>query len=107
MARVSIPDVRVELLDGGRGGEPIVSGSLRDLSGNGIGLETDLEVPDEALRVRLSLPGASEPIESKVRKVWQQQAEDHPPRYYSGCQLLGLPASIRARLAQIVEHAQT
>jgi len=107
MARVSIPDARVELLDGDSDDELIFSGAPRDLSSTGIGLETDREIPDDALRLRLSLPGEREPIESKARRIWQQQAQDQPPRYHSGCQLVGLPAPIRSRLAHLVEHANT
>jgi hypothetical protein len=107
VARVRIPDAHVELLDGDGDHQPIFAGSPRDLSESGMGLETDREMPDEALRVRLSLPGAREPIESKARVIWQQQAEVQPLRYHSGCQLLGLPETIRARIAEVVEQAQT
>ena len=106
MARVHMPDAHVELLDGSDH-QPIFAGSVRDLCSSGIGLETDREIPDAALRVRLSLPGAGESIESKARVIWQQQAKDYPQRYRSGFRLLGLPDAIRSRIAQCVEQAQS
>ena len=107
MARVHIPDAHVELLDGDGDHQPIFAGSVRDLNSSGIGLETDREIPNDALRVRLSLPGAGEPIESRARVIWQQQTEDQPQRYHSGCELLDLPEAIRSRLAEFVAQAQS
>ncbi|MBI4004397.1 MAG: PilZ domain-containing protein, partial [Candidatus Omnitrophica bacterium] len=106
-ARVSIPDARVELLDGDRENEPMFAGALRDLSSTGIGLETDRQIPDEAVRVRLSLPGTPESIESKARVMWQQPVDDQSNRYYCGCRLLGLPEAARSRISQLIEHAHT
>ena len=105
VARAHISDAHVELLDGDGDHQPIFAESLRDLSSGGISLETDREIPNDALRVRLSLPGASEPIESRARMIWQQQTGDQPQRYRSGCELLDLPDAIRSRIAECVAQA--
>jgi chromosome segregation ATPase len=106
-ARVSIPEARVELLDLDGDHQPAFVGALRDLSSTGIGFETDREIPGESVRVRLSLPGLSESIESKARVMWQQPAAEQPSRYHCGCRLLGLPEATRVQIGQLIEHAHT
>jgi hypothetical protein len=39
--------------------------------------------------------------------MWQQQARDGTPRFHSGCQLLELPDTVRSRINQYVEQANT
>jgi hypothetical protein len=104
MTRARLPDVQIDLLDDGEP-QPMFSGSARDLCAGGIGLETDRELPDEPLRIRLRLPGDAEPIESKAHKMWQRQAQDQPCRYSSGYQLLDLPDASRSRIAHAIELA--
>ncbi|MDP3702939.1 MAG: PilZ domain-containing protein [Candidatus Omnitrophota bacterium] len=106
MARAHLADAHIALLDGDDE-QPLFMGAPRDLSSSGIGLETDRQLPEEELRVRLSLPGESEPIHSKARIMWQQQAGDGTPRFHSGCRLLELPDTVRSRIAQYIEQAKT
>jgi hypothetical protein len=101
-ARAKIPHAFVELHNGEE--DPIFAGSPRDISGAGIGLETDQELP-ASLRVRLSFLNC-ESIESKAQLMWQK-AEGQPTRYQSGCQLQDLSASTRKRLEQLVEESQS
>ena len=105
--RAFIPDARVEFLDGDGDHQPILVGALRDLSSTGIGLEMDREMPEAAVRLRLSLPDSSEAIESKARVMWQQPVDDPPNRYHCGCRLLGLPEAARVRISQLIGQAPT
>jgi len=98
-----IPQAVIELRDGQDEEEPMTGGVLRDLSASGIGLETEDEIPlPGPFRIRLSLPGVGEPIESTARVIWQQ-ASGHPPRYQSGCELVDLPDTSRALIEQVIE----
>ena len=97
--RAGIPDAFVEVYDGEE--QPIFSGAPRDISLAGIGLETDRELSAPFIRVRLRLPGR-DPIESKGRLMWQRSEGQQPARYRSGCRLVGLPASVRTLIRQLV-----
>lgn len=102
-ARSEVPQAQVELYNGDE--LPVFTGSLKDLSSGGLGLETEAELPGEhALRVRLSLPGR-DAVESKGRIMWQTRAGD-PAKYRSGIRLLRLSAPVRAAIDQAVWEAQ-
>jgi hypothetical protein len=95
--RAGLADARVEVFNGGE--EPLFSGAPRDVSADGIGLETEQELPAQAVRVRLSLSGR-DPIESKGLIMWQRLEELR--RYRSGCRLLELSADSRFAIEQLV-----
>ncbi len=97
--RARIPGVHVELHHGN--GNPIFSGSPRDMSPTGFGLETDQAIPSQpGIRVRLTLPGCAK-IESAARMRWQRAAEESS-RYHSGYRLVGVPPSITTRIEQLL-----
>ena len=103
--RVRMPDAFVELRNGGDG--PLYAGAPRDLSSTGVGLETDQELPALAeLRVRLNIPGCTDPIDSKAQLIWQQAEGKRTTRYYSGCQLVDVPEATRTRMQQLIEQFQ-
>ena len=100
--RVRVPDAFVELRNGDE--SPLFTGSPRDLSSAGFGLETDYELPTlPAIHVTLNLPGC-EPIESSAQLVWQE-VEGEPPRYQSGCQLLDISPATRTLIEHVIEQA--
>ena len=102
--RVVIPATAVELLSGEEGSA--LSIAPRNISGGGLGLESDRAITaDATMRVRLRLPD-QEPIESKAQLKWQR-AEGVLGRYQSGCRWIGLPASTRALIEQLVAEAQS
>ena len=103
--RKSVAEAFVELHRGHRRNGPIFSGTPRDVSRTGIGLETGTQLPaNRLLQIRLTLPGLTEPIESKARVVWQQ-ADGEPPRYHTGCQFVGLSDEARSLIDERVEQA--
>ena len=97
--RVKPPHATVEWHNGESGS--LESGSLRDLSSAGIGLEADRELP-ESLRIRVTIPD-HETIESRARRKWQLAA-GQSSRCHSGYRLVGVSASTRARLDQLIEE---
>ena len=102
--RVRLPGVVVEVDNGSN--DSVFAGSPRDVSSVGIGLETERQIPSESsIRVRVSLPSFTEPIESVGQLIWQR-AEVRSGRYQSGYQLVDLSAASRDRLEQLVEDAQ-
>jgi hypothetical protein len=103
--RARVSDVLVDLHNGKEG--MVFSGSSRDVSSTGVGLETDQELPViPSMRIRLHVPG-HEPIESKAQLMWQR-AEGQPHRYQSGFQLLDVSESARILIEQLVgEHRAT
>ena len=105
IGRAHLPQTHIELLNGDDE-QPLFTGALRDLSSSGIGLEMDRQLPEETLRIRLRLQGESEPIHSKARLVWQQQAGDGSPRFLSGCRLLELSDPVRSRISQYIEQVR-
>ncbi|MBI3321702.1 MAG: PilZ domain-containing protein [Candidatus Omnitrophica bacterium] len=99
-ARVRVPEGSVEVRNGKQGS--VMAGSLRDLSSAGVGLETAQELPARpSLRIRITVPGHS-PIESRAHVKWQR-VQDGSSQYRSGYRLIGLSASTRAQLDQLVE----
>lgn len=102
-SRRQIPEALVELSQDGQ--ELLFKGPLRDLSGMGIGLDSEREIPSHtALRARLLLPGFTEPIESKARVIWQRM-DVGTTRYQSGCRLLGLTPTARRRIDELVQQS--
>jgi len=102
MLRRRIPHATIELCDGQMLESPLPSGVLRDLSSTGFGVETEHEIPpDSPLRVRVTLPGVNEPIESAARVVWQRASGS---RYQSGCQLVDLPEPARSLIGQCLDR---
>ena len=100
--RAAIPQAFIELFNGEE--TPIFSGMPRDLSGSGVGLETDRELPAfQSVRVRLRLPGQERPVTSRARLMWHR-AEGQPTTYRGGCKFIGVSASTRARIEQLVEE---
>lgn len=98
--RVRVDEARVELFNGSD--DPVFSGSPRDLSASGIGLDTDQELPTlPSFRIRLHVP-SQEPIEFSAQQVWQRSSTDTTERYHSGYQWLELSDSARARMTQLV-----
>ena len=102
--RAMIPETAVELVYGEDGS--VLEASPRDISSGGVGLAFDRPITaNTSMRVRLRLPGR-EPIASKAKLMWQR-SEGEPARYQSGCRLIGLSASTRALIEQLVEEAQS
>ena len=102
--RRRIPEALVELRQNGQ--DPLFRGAPRDLSGMGLGLESECEIPAHtSLRVRLMLPGF-DPIESKARLIWQR-ADLDTSRYQSGCRLLGLSPTARRRIDELVKQSSS
>jgi hypothetical protein len=99
-SRVKIPHAFIELHEDSDG--PVYVGAPRDVSLEGLGLETneDIAIPS-SVRVRLSVPGY-EPIESQAQVMWRR-AEGDPVRYRSGCRFLELSESARAGLEHFLE----
>ena len=103
-ARAVIPEASVELVEQDDGS--VLSVSPRDISSRGVGLEFDRAITEDvSMRVRLRFPGR-EPIESKAELKWQR-SEGEPARFQSGCRLIGLSASTRALIQQLVGEAQS
>ncbi|MBI4597659.1 MAG: PilZ domain-containing protein [Candidatus Omnitrophica bacterium] len=101
--RVTVPAMAVELRL--NGGESIVSGACRNMSGGGISLEADRALPtDTSCRLRLSLPG-QEPFDSTAKIKWQRTLDTQPVRYQSGFQFTGLNPSKRQWLKQLLAAA--
>ena len=96
--RADLPAARVDVFNGGEA--PLFSGSPRDVSLHGIGLETEQELPAQSVRIRLILAG-QDPIESKGHVMWQR-GEGEPRRYRSGCRLLGLSVDSRSAIEQLI-----
>ena len=97
--RVRILHATVELHNGEAG--PVGSVSLHDLSSAGIGLEADRELP-AALRVRVTIPG-HKAVDSRARRKWQR-GDGQSSRHQGGYRLVGVSASTRARLDQLIEE---
>jgi len=101
-ARVRVAQAFLEVHDDE---EPIFSGTPRDVSGTGLGVDLDRDVPlPPSLRVRLNLPGFSEPIESRARLVWRR-ADERSSGVQIGCQLLDVSGAVRARINKTIEQA--
>jgi hypothetical protein len=99
--RVRIPEALIELRNGKP--EPLFSGSPRDVSRTGFGLETDQALPDDSnLRALLLTPGR-DPIESTVAVVWQRSSGD-PERYQSGCRFIEPPTEVAALIDHVIEQ---
>lgn len=103
--RVRIPHATIELYDGQE--SPIFSGTPRDFSSTGVGLDTDQELPSaESFRMRLCFPG-NEPIESQAQLVWQlAQVDGESQRYQSGCRLVDLDPSTRIHIEELIQQSQ-
>ncbi len=99
--RRKVPHVQVEMRNGQD--EPIFSGSPRDVSSGGVGLESDRELPAlPSVQMCVSFPG-HDPIESKAHVVWQRAIGGTPPRYQSGYQLVGISRATRVLIDQIIK----
>ncbi len=94
-------EAAVELRNGAA--EPVFSGSLRDLSRTGLGLESDRELPLQPsmhLQVRVS---GCDPIDSQAQLVWQRQ-EGQPSRYQSGCRFMQLSDAAEAAIGALIDR---
>lgn len=81
--RTKMLEATIELFSDEEAADPIFTGAARDVSGTGIGLQSDYELPLLPKgRVRVSIQG-SEPIESAVHTVWQR-GEGDSVGYQSG-----------------------
>lgn len=98
--RVHLPAASVEVLDAKQ--RPLFSGCPENLSSSGIGVETTTELPVGPMRVRLSLPGLTEPMQSTARLVWQKALGEGGRRYRSGCRFVRLPAASRSQLKDLL-----
>jgi len=96
---------RVDFFNGSE--EPVGTGTIRDLSTHGIGVETTqelLQLPSRrSYRVRVSFEG-HEPIESRAKLIWQH-AEPSPAQHQSGYQFGKLPESARALIEQLITQS--
>ncbi len=101
--RVHIPQVIVELRN--ESPAPLFCGAPRDVSPEGIGLDTAEEMPGSSIQMRVSLPNLPEPIETSGRLMWQR-ANGKPTGYHSGYKLTELSQTARARLEQLIEQFQ-
>ena len=100
-ARVATPDATVELRNGKAG--LVWSGTLRDLSRNGLGIECAEELPALPwFRARIQIPGR-DAVESKMQVRWQQPGGE-PARYRSGCKFVSVSRSTRALLDELMAN---
>ena len=94
VTRGPVSQAVLELQDRRR--QVVFSGSARNLSGGGVGFETDRAgTIGELLRLSLRLPGRTDPITSRARLVWQQR-DLRSATYRSGCRFIGLADEDRA-----------
>ena len=79
----------------------IVSGDLSDLSGAGVGFDSERAwAINDPIQILLRLPGRVRPITSQGRLVWQRR-NLRTAHYRSGCRFIDLSAANRAA----IEHA--
>lgn len=87
--------------------EVLASGSVCDLSLNGVGLETDKEIPkSRSMRIRLNIPEC-DPIVSKTRVVWQRSNGQVSSSYHSGYKLSGIASSNRTLIEQFIDEIKS
>jgi len=97
--RAHVNEARLEVLDDQQA--VLFSGTPRDLSASGFGVETERSLPvREAVRVRLLLPGR-QPIATTAKLVWQQPQGTNTHFRHGGL-FVGLAESDRAVITQIV-----
>ena len=104
--RRPMPHVFVELWNGRKTAtRPLYAGVPRDLSQQGFGLTTEEPLPrGRRLRMRLTVPGSEQPLESTVRLVWQRK-DGRPARYRSGFVMPEPTDTLRSRLHDLLEVA--
>ncbi len=103
--RIGVPDARIELRDGRKRGV-LFAGGLEDLSETGFKLTSSEALPEGPLRIRLHIPGWDEPVQSRVRRVWQRP-DGEPISHVSGWQLTHVPEETRTRLQELVGRSQS
>ena len=102
--RSRVPEAIAELRD--ESNQVVFSGSPRDLSGGGLGCESEQALAQEQwLHLSLQLPGLTEPLSSRARVVWQMKHGESPSSRI-GCAFDELSFSERALIEQAIHPAQ-
>ncbi len=99
-SRRFLPDATVEVET--PDGTLIYQGTPRDVSGQGVGIGCEKEVPlPESANVRLSLQDGTHIIESTGRLVWNRESPDAGEQW-SGYEFVDLPMEIRRAIEQLL-----